>query len=128
MKNGLRRVDLQGDHDLGECELGECKCVSLYPAPRNEFELCFRQVFDHADCLVTSSPLLTKILFSIVVAGSCTGVAGKRESMKSYCKSCCEETQYGFFQPRLNVLRKVGSWRNKDRKDREASSRAAYSC
>ena len=68
------------------------------------------------------------MLFLMIVAGSCTDDTEVRRFMTDYCISCYEESKFGFFQCGLQILQKVWSLRDEERRDREATFGTAYSC
>ena len=100
--------------------------VAPYVAARHQFTSFARVVVGHAARLAPKSCVRRKMLFPLLVAGSCTGDTEVRRFMTEYCISCYEESRFGFFQRGLQVLQKFWSLLDEEPRDKKATFGAAY--
>ncbi|KAG8533609.1 uncharacterized protein KY384_001349 [Bacidia gigantensis] len=105
--------------------------VTAYPpyrVGRATFDYHAGQVFDLARDLVDDPRLRHRIMFPLLVSGSCTDDPKRRDFFQWYCESSFEETRFGYFNLGLTIAKNVEQLRSDERSSRKNYAGAAYSC
>ena len=120
--------------------------VSPYIAPRSVFEEHAGVVFNYAarllstrileagnqitvkDWVICKSPHRRKIIWPLIIAGSCTSILERRLLIRKYCDDSYCETGFGYFKIAAEIEAEVEMRRKREEKEKEEKGRMAYSC